>query len=120
MGVTLVKGRLKSCTFNGKAERFFKMLRLWERLTLFAWKTEWIQRQLGSFMAWYNTERLMWTLGGRTPEEAWTGAPPTMPAPCRANDLVQPIFETTRRGFRGDHRLSVIEIRVTRRLKRTA
>jgi len=50
----------------------------------------------------------------------WTSAPPTEPTPCRANDLVQPAFEVIRRAFRGDHRLPVIEIRVTRRLKRNA
>jgi transposase InsO family protein len=36
-GVALVKGRKRSCQFNGKDERFFKTLRVWQRLTLFAW-----------------------------------------------------------------------------------
>jgi hypothetical protein len=105
---------------NGKAERFFRTLRLWERLTIFAWKKDWIQRRMDTFKEWYNAERPMWLLGGRTPEESWVGMPPPEPAPFLANDPLQPVFLVSRRGFRGDLRLPVIVIRITHRLKRIA
>jgi transposase InsO family protein len=66
-GIALVKGRRRSCQFNGKAERFFKTLRIWQRFTLFAWKLDWIQRRLEIFRDWYNTQRPMWIHAGRTP-----------------------------------------------------
>jgi len=61
----------------------------------------------------------MWTLGGRTPEEAWTGKEPPETLPVRANDPLQPLFRVARHPFRGDPRLPVMEIEITRQLKRT-
>jgi transposase InsO family protein len=40
-GIALVKGGKRSCQFNGKAERLIKTFKLWQRLTLFAWKLDW-------------------------------------------------------------------------------
>lgn len=112
-GVTLVKGRIKSCQFNGRVERFFRTLKLWQRLTLFAWRREWIQKKLDTFRVWYNTERPMWTLGGRTPGETWAGKSPPEAVPFRATDPGEPVFQILRHRYRGDPRLPVIEVRVT-------
>jgi transposase InsO family protein len=119
-GTTLVKGRVRSCEFNGKVERFFKTLKLWQRMTLWAWKTDWIQRKLDAFMEWYNAERSMWILDGRTPEEAWSGKNLPEAIPIRANDPAHPLFRVTRRRYRGDPRLPVIDIRVSQQVKRSA
>jgi hypothetical protein len=102
-------------------ERFWKTLKLWQRLTLFAWKTEWIQRKLDAFRDWYNTERPMWCVGGRTPEETWAGKCLPETVPFRATDPIEPVFLVARHHALGDPRLPVIEIQLTRRrLKRAA
>ena len=102
--------------FNGKAERFVKTFRIWQRLTLFAWNTDWIQRHLDTYREWYNTERPIWILDGRTPEEAWRGAePPSKKAvPIRQDVDGNLRLTVTRSHFRGDMNLPKIEIRVRR------
>jgi transposase InsO family protein len=120
MRVSLVKGRVKSCQFNGRVERFFRTLKLWTRLTLFAWKTAWIQKKLDMFREWYNTERPMAILGGRTPEEAWKGDDRRQAIPFRADDPAQPLFRVARRRYRGDPRLPVIDIHVSQHVRRSA
>ncbi len=116
LGIALVRGRRKSPTFNGRVERFFKTFRLWQRLTLFAWKIAWIQKKLDVFRGWYNAERPMFILSGRTPEEVWTAKSPPEAAAFRASDPHQPVFRVARRRYRGDPRLPVLDIQITRRL----
>ena len=70
-----------------------------------------IQRRLDIFAAWYN-ERPHQSLGGRTPNQAWTGVRRLKAKPIRAHDP-QPEFTVTRRRFRGDSHLAVIEATVT-------
>ena len=63
-GVTPVSGKVRSPTFNGKAERFFRTLRDWASellLAFFADKVRtcrWFQRRLNIFRDWYNEVRL--------------------------------------------------------------
>ena len=111
-----VRGRVHDPKFNGKAERFVKTFRIWQRLTLFAWNTEWIQRHLDTYRDWYNTERPMWILDGRTPDEMWRGdEPPAAKAtPIRQADPVKPTISVTRHHFGGDRNLPRIEIRLER------
>jgi hypothetical protein len=96
--------------------RFFKTLRLWERLTLFARRVEWIQRRLDAYREWYSTVRQMWGLEGRTPQETWEGKPAPDPIPFRVHDP-QPAIRVRRNAFHGDRRLVVIEIDVGFRLR---
>jgi hypothetical protein len=50
LGIEVAKGtKDRSKQFNGKVERFFKTFKLWQRLTLFARKINWIQRRLDIF-----------------------------------------------------------------------
>lgn len=121
-GITVVKGRPekeRACRFNGKAERFFKTLKLWQRLTLFAWKISSIQRQLDIYRTWYNEERPMWILGGRTPEEVWANLPLPLAAPIRAHEP-QPEIRVRRVDYRGDPELPKIEIQLIRSVQRVA
>ena len=72
-GVSHVQGRPSSCTFNGKLERFVRTFRVWQRVTLFAWRLPSIQRKLDTFRSWYNTERSLYGLGHRTRYVPWKG-----------------------------------------------
>jgi transposase InsO family protein len=119
-GVALVKGRKRSCHFNGKVERFFKTLRVWQRLTLFAWKLDWIQRRLDVFRDWYNGQRAMWIHMGRTPDEVYrsTSRPESLPA--RRCDPQIAFCCVRRVNVGGDHHLPMLDIRYVRRIKKTA
>jgi transposase InsO family protein len=118
-GVALVKGRKRSCQFNGKAERFFKTLRIWQRFTLFAWKLVWIQRRLDVFRDWYNG-RPMWLHAGRTPEEVYRGIPRPESFPARRCDPQIALCSIQRIHAGGDHHLPLLDIRYARRIKKTA
>ena len=96
---------------NGKVERFFRTFKYWVRLTLFAWKPDWIQRRLDWFRAWYNAARVHQALGGQTPEQVWSGVGMPEAKPIRAHDP-QPSITVLRRHYRGDLHLPVLDIRV--------
>ena len=119
-GIALVKGRKRSCQFNGKVERFFKTLRVWQRLTLFAWKLDWIQRKLDVYRAWFNGKRPVWILRGRTPDEVYAGKDLPEAEHCRVGDPMITNVSVKRNHFGGDHHLPNLEIRWTRRAKRSA
>jgi transposase InsO family protein len=120
-GIILVRGRVQfSYRLNGKVERFFKTFRLWQRLTLFAWKLRSIQRKLDIFRDWYNTQRPMVILGNRTPEEMWRGDPIPEPTPIRQNDPVKPAFAVRRTPYRGDCQLPRLVIHMIRSVQRIA
>ena len=59
-------------------------------------------------------------LAGRTPDEVWSGKNPPPATPVRASDPDHPAFDVVRRRYRSDPRLPTIDIRITRRLKRSA
>jgi hypothetical protein len=100
-------------------ERFFRTFRGWSSKLLIAFFADkvrtcrWLQRRLDVFRDWYNGFRLHQALGGRTPEEVWTGAGCPEPAVVTAREP-QPEITVKRRRFRGDHRLPVFDIRVRR------
>jgi transposase InsO family protein len=110
--ITQVRGRVRSPTFNGKIERFFKTLRLWQRFTLLPLTVSGIQRRINNFTLWYNTTRPHQAIGGLTPEEAWLGQEPSSPIPIRAGDQLEPAIEIRRKHYRGDPRLPLLSIRV--------
>jgi len=118
--VALVKGRRRSCQFNGKVERFFRTLRLWQRVTLFAWRLTSIQRKLDLFRAWYNAERPIYSLGSRTPDDLWAGAHSPAPLPLRQNNPVKPALSVRRVAYRGDPNLIALNIQIVRSVRRIA
>jgi len=54
MGVTHVRGRVKSCQFNGKVERLFRTFKMWARVVLLGLNPRTIQRRLDRYRDWYN------------------------------------------------------------------
>jgi hypothetical protein len=121
-GVAHVQGRVRCCQFNGKAERFFKSFRIWQRVTLFAWRLPSIQRKLDTFRSWYNAERSIYSLGCRTPDEIWAGAnsPAATAVPMRENDPVKPALSVKRHPYHGDSNLIQLDIQIVRSVKRSA
>jgi hypothetical protein len=118
-GIDLIKGRKDSKQFNGKVERFFRTFKLWQRLTLFAWKTTRLQRKLDVYREWYN-DRPMWVLNGRTPGEAWSNAAVVLATPVRENDPIKPAVSVERINFRDDVHLPKLNIQIIRTVKRVA
>ena len=115
LGIAVVKGPVRSFRFNGKAERFFRTLKLWMRPTLFAWFPDKVrvarrmQRQLDCFRDWYNARRPHQSLGARTPDQEWTGDGIPTAIAIRAREP-QPIIHVARRGH--DLRLPDLDIRI--------
>ena len=106
---------MRSC--NSCAFRTFK---LWQRLSLFAWKTDWIQRRLDVYRDWHNTERPMWTLGSKTPEEVWSNLPLPQAFPMQQRDRLKPAVTVSRVHFHGDCHLPKLNIQIIRSTKRAA
>jgi len=121
-GVAHVQGRVRCCQFNGRCERFIRTFRIWQRVTLFAWRLPSIQRKLDVYRDWYNRERSIHGLGHRTPDEIWNGVPDPIHAavPLRENDPVKPALSVERRHFRGDPNLIQLDIQIVRSVKRSA
>lgn len=107
---------------NGKAERFFRTFRIWQRVTLFAWRLASIQRKLDVYRSWYNSERPLHGLDCRTPDELWAGAnsPGAFAVPLRENDPVKPALSVERLHYRGDPNLIQLDIQIVRSVKRSA
>jgi hypothetical protein len=121
--VDVVKGRRdRRCQFNGKAERFFKSFRIWQRVTLFAWRIPSIQRKLDIYREWYNAARPIFGLGCRMPDEIWAGvdSPIRAAMPIRENDPVKPALNVHRLHYRGDPNLIQLAILIVRSVKRSA
>ncbi|MHC4248171.1 MAG: integrase core domain-containing protein [Planctomycetota bacterium] len=118
-GVTPVSGKVRSPTFNGKVERLFRTFRDWSSELLIAFfadkvrTSRWFQRRLDVFRGWYNEARTHQALGGRTPEDVWTGRLHSEPKTVRASDP-QPEVSVKRKWYRGDHCLPVLDITVRR------
>jgi transposase InsO family protein len=122
MKVELVKGCIRSCQFNGKAERFFKSFRIWQRVTLFAWRIPSIQCKLDVYREWFNHERPIFGLGCRTPDELWADAdsPAQAAVPLRETDPLKPALDVRRVAYRGDPNLIQLDIQIVRSVKRSA
>jgi len=121
-GVAHVQGRVRSCQFNGKLERWVRTFRIWQRVTLFAWRLPSIQRKLDIYREWYNHERPIFGLGCRTPDELWAGAacPAQAAVPLRETDPLKPALDIHRFAYRGDPNLIQLAIRIVRSVKRSA
>ena len=109
-GITAVKGQVRCPSFNGKVDRLFRTLRQWLRFTLLPLGQRTIQRRLHKYRSWYNTERPHSALGFLTPEEAWQSIEPREPISVQAREELRPMIDVTRSSYRGDPRLSVVQI----------
>ncbi|MCY3024183.1 MAG: DDE-type integrase/transposase/recombinase [Planctomycetota bacterium] len=119
--IAVVKGRKdRAKQFNGKVERFFKTFKLWQRLTLFARKKDWIQAKLDIFREWYNAERPMWRHGGRTPDEVWANKALPPSKPRRERNRFTPAIAVQRVHFKGDFHLPTLAIRIVDSVERIA
>ncbi len=117
LGITHVRGKVRSWTFNGKVERFFRTLKLWWRLTLFPWAFDKVgmarrmQLRLDVFQDWYNIRRVHQALGGLTPDQVWTESGPPTAVAIRANDP-QPEIHIRRHRYRDDPHLPDLELEI--------
>ena len=112
----VIRCRVGDFHLNGKVERFFRTFKWWARRKLWAWFASRtaiaraIQRRLDIFAAWYN-ERPHQGLAGRTPNQAWDGVKRLKTKAIRAHEP-QPEFTVTRRLFRGDAHLAVVDVTI--------
>jgi transposase InsO family protein len=112
----VIRCRVGDFHLNGKVERFFRTFKWWARRKLWAWfasrmaVARAIQRRLDAFAGWYN-QRPHQSLGGLTPDQAWNGVRRLKTKAIRAHEP-QPEFTVTRRRFRGDSHLAVVEVTI--------
>jgi transposase InsO family protein len=116
LGIKHVRDQVRTPSFNGKVERFFKTLRLWQRPALWPTTSRGIQQRLNQYQAWYNTQRPHQALKGQTPEDAWQTVLPAEPIPIRADvcPTHTPHIRVQRNRFGSDANLPVIKITVHR------
>jgi transposase InsO family protein len=114
-GITVVKGKVRQPSFNGKVERLFRTLRIWLRVAVFPTSVRPLQRRLDRYLAWYNEHRPHAALGGRTPDEAWKRIELQTPIPIRAADPDEIVLQVRRRSYRDDPALPIVTIRVDRK-----
>lgn len=119
-GIACISGKVRSCKFNGKVERFFRTLKLWQRLAALFIGTRSIQKRLDGFRAWYNTGRCHQAIDGLTPDERWTGTMRAAPKRYLVRDAVRPRFHVIRRNHSSDPNLPVFDIRIAPPLKKCA
>ena len=112
IGITQIKSRVRSPMFNGKVERLFKTIRLWQRFSLLPLTTTGIQRRLDRFRAWHNTLRPHQALGVLTPDEAWTSSDIPEPIPICAVDTPIVTVDVRRLNYRNDRRSLVPHVTV--------
>ena len=115
IGITVVKGKIRQPSFNGKVERLFRTLRVWLRVAVLPLGIAALQRRLDHYRTWYNEYRPHAALDGRTPEEAWQGIDLPELIPIRAADPDEIAMRVQRRSFRGDPALPMITILVNRK-----
>ncbi|HAI10743.1 MAG TPA: hypothetical protein DCM28_03505 [Phycisphaerales bacterium] len=115
LGIKHVRGPVRMPNFNGKIERLFRTLRIWQRSTWLLPNHQNLQKRLASFQLWYNQNRYHQSLDGLTPDEAWNDFEPDEPIPIRsANWPSHPHIRIQRNRFNDDAHLPVIKISVTR------
>ena len=114
-GITVVKGKRRQPSFNGKVERLFRTLRIWLRITVVPIGARPLQHRLDDYRTWYNQHRPHASLAGRTPDEAWERIELPTPIPIRATDLDAIVIQVRRQSYRGDRALPIITIRVNRK-----
>lgn len=118
--ICLVKGKVRSCKFNGKVERFFRTFKLWSRAAGMLWHPLRIQSHLERFQRYYNLHRTHQALHGRTPESVWADQPGLRTEAFLARDSKQPVFRAQRLAFESDHHLPILRIDARRTFSRAA
>ncbi len=114
LGIKHIRGPVRMPNFNGKIERFFRTLRIWQRATWLLPNHQNLQKRLDFFQLWYNQNRYHQSLDGLTPDEAWDGFEPEEPIPIRSADWPShPHIRIQRNRFKDDVHLPVIKITVT-------
>ncbi len=111
-GIHHVHGPVRKPCFNGKAERFFRTLRIGLRGVLLPIGVRRIQQRLDQYREWYNRHRPHQALDGLTPDEAWLGGTLPEPIPFRTVDPHKPVITVERAPCRGDPRLASVRIRI--------
>ncbi len=114
-GITVVQGKVRQPSFNGKVERLFRTLRIWLRITVVPISSRPLQRRLDDYKSWYNQHRPHASLGGRMPDEAWKCIELQKPIPMRAADPDEIVVQVRRQAYRGDPALPIVTIRVDRK-----
>ena len=110
-----IRGPVRMPCFNGKIERFFRTLRIWQRAAWLLPKQQNLQKRLDCYRLWYNEKRSHQALYGLTPEEAWNQIKPDEPIPIRSADWPSYAhIRIQRKRFKDDAHLPVIKITVTR------
>ena len=120
LGIEPFSRKYKSMLLNGKIERWFRTMKLWQRLSMLTNLPEKAAAQLEVFREWYNAERPMWVLGGRTPNEVWEAFRLAEAKAFRARAPHRPIFKVEREAYLDDPYLPVISIELTGTVKKTA
>jgi transposase InsO family protein len=115
LGINVLRGPVRHPQFNGKVERFFRTMKLWQRLAALQWLlgVQFIQRKLDFFRDWYNQDRVHQGVHGLTPNEAWAGTKRPEPVRYFARDKLNPIFTVRRRDFQDDPYLPIFDISVS-------
>ena len=113
LGIKHIRGPIRMPNFNGKIERFFRTLRIWQRSNWLLPKQQNLQKQLACFQLWYNQKRYHQALDGLTPDEAWNNIEPDEPIPIRSADWsIHPHIRIQRSRFENYAHLPVIKISV--------
>lgn len=110
LGTKHVRGRVRAPFLNGKCERMFRTFRTWWRFALPALTIRRLQGQLDIFRGWYNEQRVHAALNGGTHAEAWRGETIPPPVTFRACDHLEPEITISRRSWRGDPRLPILDL----------
>ena len=118
-GIDVVRGPARHPEFNGKVERLFRTLKLWQRVAcaLCIPNHNGIQLYLDRFREWYNTHRVHQGIHGRMPDEVWTGIkrPETVRYFARAG--LKPTFFIRRGQYGDDRHLPLFDIQVSAKRK---
>jgi putative transposase len=114
LAIAHVRGKVRSFRFNGKVERLFKTMKLWQRVAMLFLGADAIQQRLDSFRHWYNGGRCHQSLNGRTPDEAWSGVVRVEPTRFAARYRNQPAFCVRRLHHAGDPHLPLFDIQIVR------
>ena len=113
LGIKHIRGPVRMPNFNGKIERLFRTLRIWQRATWLLPNHQNLQKRLDCFQLWYNQKRYHQSLDGLTPDEAWDGFEPDEPIPIRSADWPSHAHIRIQRSrFKNDAHLPVIKIAV--------
>ncbi len=112
--------RVRKPSTNGKVERLFRTFKRWWRGALLPWGWPGLSARLEDFRGWFNNHRPHSALGGRTPIEAWCHEVLPEPSPIYARDDETPEIDVRRINYRGDPRLPVVCIHLTKEDRRAA